>query len=181
MNLYKLIADSNTYQSVVFENEEDFDLLDAFNGHPTDENLHSAQLTMVEEDDFGKELIRGDYPSLVQSVPVFSDVAWNKIGQDLVDCCQAFPVEIEGLKFWVLNVYAIDVLDKEKSELELFKSTGRIFAINKFAFRTKQLPIMFKLVETAQKEVYVTEKFVDLVKEARLQGLEFEKLQISNQ
>jgi hypothetical protein len=75
---------------------------------------------------------------------------------------------------WVLNTQTIDALDEENSSIVRFKSSGAIMTIDKLALIESRIGDcdIFKIPMRAS-ATYVSERFVQRVKDAALIGLEF--------
>lgn len=170
MKIYKYIADSDIYDSLLFE-EKDWDKADYFASGdrlPPELKYFSLQDHIV-----GK---KGDFPSLNPHIPVFTPKAWKQLNHLL---SQIETLSLNQGEYMALNVLNIvDALDKTQSELTQNRVTGRVSSIQKYVFMEEKLhnKHLFKIPETLGLEVYVSDTFKKVVEDNGLEGLSFEKL-----
>ncbi len=95
------------------------------------------------------------------------------------------PLPYENEVFTVLNVTeCINCLDREKTEWEYAKGSGKKLWIKKYAFHHDRFSsTIFKIPETCMSEILIVEglrgpedEFKQTVEAAGLQGLIFEKI-----
>lgn len=89
---------------------------------------------------------------------------------------EILTMNVEGLKMSILNVInVIDCLDKNKSEIYYFESSGRIKSIKKYVFEISKIKdyCLFKIPQMARTEVFATDNFRNKVLKYELTGLEF--------
>jgi hypothetical protein len=176
MNIYKLDADADNFESANVADESDYDRLSCFDGTRI-QAWNSLQLCSDEED-FGVKP-KGDCPSLISFVPIFSQFAVNALRHVLVVNGQLLPVTIDGEEYFAFNVTnMLDALDVERSEGARF-SSGRLFHITRHVFNIEHIPdetCIFKVRANPTIGVFVTDKFIDMVNAANLKGFKFEKV-----
>jgi hypothetical protein len=118
----------------------------------------------------------GDFPSLATHVPVFSEAALSVLGAELQRCGEVLPLDCPCGRYYAFNVTRIlDVLDTARSDIRIFKATGRVQRIARYAFRDEEIggEFIFKIPQVPLMDVFVTDRFVKLVKEAGLRGFLF--------
>ena len=123
----------------------------------------------------------GDVFSITVSSFCLNSRAYEILKSYLDKHCQIFEIQSQGEKMYVVNVTdIIDCLDCEKSEIEYFKSSGRIKRVLKYAFRQEKIQntMIFKLPGTGfvNSIPFVTEDFKNIVEENNIKGFKFEEL-----
>ena len=70
----------------------------------------------------------------------------------------------------------VDCIDRERSKLELYPSTGRVMSIEKYVFDASRLHghTLFKVPEQRTVAVFATDAFVKRYRSTGLEGLAFE-------
>ena len=84
----------------------------------------------------------------------------------------------DGVKLFVLNARVIDALDEARSTLVRFPDSDRIMWLKKPAFVESAIEgvDIFRIPNIRGSPTYVSERFVERVKAARLRGLDFNKV-----
>jgi hypothetical protein len=122
-----------------------------------------------------RQLPKGDFPSLIPGVPVFSQRAVEAFGDLLKGNGEIFPLKISGDQYFLFNVTkVIEALDEFNSIVSRFRD-GRVFYIDHYSFFVEKLLglIIFKIPHTITGDVYVTDAFVERVDATRLKGFWF--------
>ena len=126
----------------------------------------------ADEDDSSAEL--GDY-ALLGTVPVFSATAVDALLDLLEKNGELLPVRYSRKEYMAYNVTrVIDALDERQSTILRF-TTGRIMSITKYAFDPELLinaPI-FKIPQLPLAYVFVSDVFVNRVRDKGLTGFSF--------
>lgn len=170
MNVYKLIQDSDTYDSLLASREAR-QRLDEF-GKP---QAQSWEPLPVDVYSVGRS---GDFPSLRRDVPVFSEGAWQVLRPLIELSVEALPLIGTKDSYLAINVLDIaDCLDHSRAKISLLPSGG-VMSVDKYVFKDGCLNNrhIFKLPETAVQEVLVSEEFKQLVERSGLKGLMFRKV-----
>ncbi|WP_239616856.1 imm11 family protein [Cohnella mopanensis] len=125
-----------------------------------------------------------DFPGFRSGIPVFSGATFEKIGSYLQSQVEFLPLIHKEMDFIALNVInLVDCADKARSEAKRLISTGDFLGYKKVVFHAEKIPadtLIFKLPETSDSRVYVTDQFVELVKHHKLKGFQFKEVWDSN-
>lgn len=121
-----------------------------------------------------------DYPCVDLSIPAFSRRAVDVLREFLQPNGELLPLVSRVGDYFAYNVTTVaDILDRKKSKVKWYDDSEQIIAveISRYEFRPSRLRALtiFRLVEQPAL-TYVTQKFVDLVKDHDLQGFHFIKL-----
>lgn len=150
------------------------DSLDLFESTP---KLKEWTEITVEPDERGLAL--GDFPSLYNSTPVFSEKAWKTLMPHLGDSIEALPINHPGrIRLFAINVLmVVDCLDISKSRLARNPVTGRVNRIFEYQFHGNAFAdkLLFKLPETSGLEVIVSDRFKEIIETEGLTGLKFDR------
>jgi hypothetical protein len=99
---------------------------------------------------------------------------WTGLCQHLGDTVEVLPITLADRPWHVLNVLnVVEVLDRERSEIKYFKSSGRVMRVVRYAFRGEGLDdaILFKVPELARAPVFGTDRFRELLASLDITGL----------
>ena len=121
---------------------------------------------------------RGDFPSFLPHVPAFSRRALDVLQPLLGDAIEALPLDCGGLEFHAIHVLdVVDCLDEHLSILKRFPSGG-VMSIRKHVFDEKCLGerLMFRIRQAPLWGVYYTDRFNQLLEDAKLEGLKDRKV-----
>lgn len=176
MNVYILDADMNRYQILVPIQENAWDEFQQFDGTPIDKPWTPVEMEVFRDDNFNKNLPSSDFPALTKHIPVFSNRAVKALEDILNENGELLPLNCAEGEYAAFNVTCmLDALDIEHSDLEFFKSSGRIMHVLKYEFLKDRLAnySIFKLPQLPLMRVFVTDKFVERVQEANLTGFDF--------
>ena len=178
MNVYILKADPNGFQGLVADNKATWrKVLFSFDGRTMSGEWTPPKLRIY-PGDIADRKPAGDFPNLISFIPVFSERALNVLVDLLADSGEVLPLLCSEGSYYAFNVTRIiDALD-ESSSFERFESSGRVFGILHHQFITKRVEglVIFKMPYMHKSNVYVTDCFVDRVREQNLSGFLFKKV-----
>jgi hypothetical protein len=176
VKVYMLKPDPDRYQALALLREEEWDrLLDWFTGEPIGPSWLSPAVSVLREKPSDDRLLVGDFPSLGGVIPVFSGRAVEALGELLRASGEILPLSCAGGTYLAYNVTrVVNALDVERSEVKRF-AEGGIMRIIRHEFRPDRLAdeVVFKLPDVRKSAVYVTDEFVERVKNADLTGFQF--------
>jgi hypothetical protein len=173
MRILELKTDPNKYCDFALSKpREDGWINSAFDGRSLAGNWTPVQMEAADEDDITADL--GDY-ALLGTVPVFSATAVDALLDLLRPNGELLPVRYSRKEYMAYNVSrVIDALDESQSAITRF-TTGRIMSITKYVFDEDLLisaPI-FKIPQLPLAYVFVSEVFVNRVRDTGLTGFSF--------
>ena len=172
MKIYQLWTD-RTYRAFETKDKNGYKAF-MFSGQPI-ENWESVELYPSKHyTEIGKEI--GDVYSIEISSVVVNEKCFNVLSSYLQGNAQILPAQSASQRLYVLNVTTvIDCLDREKSKIKLFKSSGRIMRIEEYAFHRELLDnvFIFKIPEEVFTHPYVTEDFKELIEQNGIKGFKF--------
>ena|SRR5688572_5533045 len=169
MAIYVYTPDSDTYDSLSLPSGRAYDVVNQLLGTPTVETWRPIRVQVHK----GEK--RGDFPSLIGHLPVFSERALSAL-RPLIEN----EVEVLSLKGSTTPLYAIhildlvDCLDEAKSGVKRFPGGG-IMHVDRPVFRDGCVDgkHIFKIRDAPLKDVYVSEEFKRRAEEAGLEGVVF--------
>jgi hypothetical protein len=167
MKVYELGADSDHFESLLMTAGDLFEFANRFNGKPM-----KRPWTDVTIGKDPRRLPKGDFPSLIPGVTVFSQKAVTALRDLLEKNGQILPVSIAGEGYFLYNVTRIvDALDETDSSMDRFDD-GRVFYIDDHSFFPHKLAglSIFKIPQMPDGSVFVTDVFVERVQSAGLKG-----------
>jgi len=176
MNVYILNADMNRYQILVAVQEDAWDEFEQFDGTPLDKPWTPVEMEVFRDYNFNQNRPSSDFPALASHIPIFSNRAVKALEDILNENGELLPLNCAEGDYSAFNVTCmIDALDIEHSDLEFFKSSGRIMNVIKYEFLNDRLAnsSIFKLPQLPLMRVFVTDKFVERVQETKLTGFNF--------
>jgi hypothetical protein len=171
MAVYVIKPDSDTFDSIMPVRSDDWDIFAEFDGRRLADSWKPVACRIYR---VGRS---GDFPSLLNHVPVFSERAWQALEPLLRGYVEALPLETEEGRFLAINVLELlDCLDETRSEVERLPD-GHIIFIDRYVFREDCLgdTPMFKLPQLSLTQVLVSERFKSAVEEHGLEGLIFQR------
>lgn len=174
--MYILNADANKYQNLVLADEDDWEVIYRFNGKPLRSFWMPLSVKVLYDDDQNKNLPASDFPLLFSTLPVFSERAVKLLEPLLKGDGELLPLSCNEGNYVAFNVTrVVDALNAEQSDLVRF-SDGKIMDIRRYVFDRDKLTNgdLFKIPQTPQGKVFVTDKFKEAVQEAGLTGYVFE-------
>jgi len=179
MSIWLWRANSNRFRAMDLCDERDQAMIDRFSGQPFGRSWQPIRVRLLTDEEQGpKGMPTGDCPYLESQVPVLSQRAVDALGALLTDNGEVLPLRYDEGSYYAYNVTrVVDALDKERSEIDYFDD-GRVLDIDHHVFDLTRLRgvTIFKVPETAHRDVFVTTAFVRAVQEARLTGFKFVKL-----
>lgn len=172
MKLYQLWSD-HTYRAFETKEKNGYKAF-CFKGEPLSNWTEVELYPSSHQTEKGKSI--GDvYPVEVSAV-VVNERCFNIIKPYIQGAVQVLNAKRETQQLFALNVTEIrDCLDREKSKLKLFSSSGRIMRIEKYAFRREMLrnAFIFKIPEEVHTHPYVTDDFKNLIEQNGIKGFKF--------
>ena len=179
--VYRLRADANRYQGLVLE-EGDWDFLwDKFDGNAIADTWRPL-MVRVFRDDGRSGGAPSDFPSLAAAIPVFSPRAIESLGDMLAGSGEILALHCPEGTYVAFNVTrVVDALDEMRSELKRFDD-GRIMRIVRHEFHQDSVADVdiFKLPQMPKSAVYVSDRFVERIREAHLVGFKPELVWIGH-
>ena len=172
MKLYQLWAD-HTYRAFETKEKDEYKFF-SFRGAPISEWTDVILYPSMHRTEIGKEV--GDVLPVEVSAVVVNERCFNIIKLYIQGAVQVLNAKRETQQIFALNVTEIrDCLDREKSKLKLFSSSGRIMRIEKYAFRREMLSnaFIFKIPEEVHTHPYVTDDFKNLIEQNGIKGFKF--------
>jgi hypothetical protein len=164
------------YEDVSPVNEDDLDLFDEFDGTPRAENWTPVEMEIITVDsETGATLQRADVPWFMGNL-VLRDKAIEAASPILAPLGELLPLECATAKLVCFNAtQVLDALDEDRSEIVRFPSSGRIMAIERYAFRADAIPerAAFRIPQQQTGDVYFTEPVVEDLRSLGLTGLDF--------
>ena len=121
-----------------------------------------------------------DFPYFCPIFPIFSERAVDALHDLIAPYVEFLPVEVTNSekKFVGVNVWTIyDMLDLPRCEYRDRSLIGIVNPIN-YAFKDDVLPDapIFRVKETRNIKIFVSQEFRDIVESKRLTGLQFDRL-----
>jgi hypothetical protein len=175
MKIYRYQPNGDQFESFLHEPNIQIILEQFTSGASLYEDWKPISLTTSSSDVREK----GYFPALCDWVPVFSELACAILKPYLKESVEFLPCATEqNERHFLVNILSIvNCLDKEKSDIIYNPVTNRVSSIRSYCFNEACIDTMiFKIPETLGLEVYVTDKFKNLVENNNLSGLLFEEL-----
>lgn len=177
MRVFELIGDSDSFDSVVLRHDDDWDLIERFDGRPVTRFWDEVQADVVVP--AGEKRIgisETDFPVLAYHAPVFSSRAVSCL-RDLLDPNgELFKLSCEQNELYIFNVTnVVSALDGNNSEISFYERDRMIMSIDRYEFIPEELEglSIFKIPQNASQSVFVTDVFVERVRECQLNGFVF--------
>jgi uncharacterized protein YwqG len=126
-----------------------------------------------------RSLRPSDFPYLTSHIPLLSGRAREALEPLMVGAAEFRPVVCDGeIYFAVLDVVRVDCLDVGASEITWLEEGVRAMEVRRYVFRADRLEghHVFGLPQFYRPSMLVDEAFVGRVKEAGLEGLDFDLL-----
>ena len=172
MRVYYLRGVPDIYRGVLVTRGKHTDFVKRFSGNPI---VHPLPDVTIEWDPTALRFPKGDYPALDANTPIFTRRAVTALADLLERNGELIPISVSGEEHYLFNVTrVIDALDESRSSAVRFDD-GRIIYVKVhylFADRIRDAPI-FKIPQTVDSDVFVTDEFVTRVESARLKGFLF--------
>ena len=183
MNIYALESDCDPYWNLRFVNDElDWQQIYRFDGTPLADRWRPLAVKADEQEI--RDLPASDFPHLFGAVPVFRKSAATALQPLLEGSGELLPLTCQEGEYFIFNVLQIvDALDEPTSRIIRLPNSEKILEIEHFVF--EPTPVIgvdiFKLKQQPLGRVFVSDRFVERVKDARLTGFRFEWLWASDQ
>lgn len=175
MNVYEL-DQFPEYQALRESTVADVEVFWGFNGTPKAAAWIPAEVTLFRESDFFEGTKPSDFPYLTPGVPVFTPRSLTAVKDLLEPHGEILPLRSEDGVFFAYNITRIvDCLDVANSQVSFFRDGVRIMDVKRYAFfpeRIAGIPI-FKIPQFPRSEVFVTDEFVQRVRDHGLTGFRF--------
>ncbi len=171
MKVYLLRADSDSYESLLITKGSLFEFAGRFNGQPMDRPWTDVT---IEADP--KPVPKGDFPSLIPGVPVFSPRALHALEDLLLPNGEVLPAICAGEAHYLYNVTrVVDALDESRSDVVRLPGKSEALYISDHVFVADRVRGMavFKIPQETSGDVFVTDLFVDRVETTGLTGFWF--------
>ena len=179
MKMFQMRADGNRYENLTYANPDDSKrTLDWCDGTSMAGRWFPMPLEILKEPEGYEKLPRGDFPCFISGAAVFTQKAVTALADLLEGQVELLPIICEAGDYQLANVIrVVDALDEANSDVQRFED-GRVMDVERYAFHPEKLKglTIFKLPQFRRGRVYVTERFVDRVREAGLKGFRFELL-----
>jgi hypothetical protein len=175
MKVYILDADSDRYKSLVMITGDLFEFAGRFDGKPMKRPWTDVKIGLAPD---ANSFPKGDFPSLIPSVPMFSRRAITALGDLLEGNGEALPITCDSEEYFLFNVTrVVDSLDEPNSEIVRFEGSSRVLNIHNYAFFREKL-FGFSIFKIPQllRNIFVTDIFVKRVKSAGLKGFWFPRV-----
>ena len=166
MKVYKMYNEVNGYASIDFS---DVNMSDIVKGTVSVRAISDKNLVWDPSDN---ESIKGDCPFYIGAFPVFEA---TKIKDFDFENAETASFKVEGKEFIAVAAPILpgQLIDKEKSDLRLFKS-GKIMNVRRFALKSGcSYPPIFRLEEYPL-YTFVCEEMMKSLQELGLTQLKFE-------
>lgn len=113
---------------------------------------------------------------------------WSQRAKDLLwpftnGCLRCFRTSLNGAPYYILRVdseLATDCLDRERSDIQYFESSGRVMQVKKFVFHEGRIsdPLIFHVPEI--RDILCTRSVKSIVEDAGLKGFFFQDVEHLN-
>jgi hypothetical protein len=157
-------------------NDSDYDVFLSLDGKPRSDTWVPIKVRRVRADKrHGKK--PSDFPWLGGPL-IMRQKAVDALGDMLKAHGEILPLEdYDGAELFVFNAHVIDALDEAKSKLTWFPGKNKIMSIEAEAFLPEPIQDVdvFRL-PLRSSATYLSERFVNRIKEAGLVGLDFNEV-----
>lgn len=173
MRVFEIRADVTHYQVVQLVYDNDIELIKQAKKGPT-----TAIWRPVPVEISSVDKLPGDCPYLTAGIPVFSKRALHALLPLIKDEIEVLPLDCPSGEYFIASVLNIlDCLDISRSEIERFEATGNIKRIINHVFDPKCIGEhhIFRIPERRLSQVFVTDRFKEVVEEHQLSGMRFEE------
>ena len=175
MKVYEPLI-TNGYEWVNCCDDADYEVFLAWDGSQQGQRWNAVKVRRVRADE-RQEFKPSDFPWLGSHALVMRRRAVDALRNILVAHGEVLPLATEDVELYVFNARAIDALDEERSTIIRFPETNRIMRLKKVTFVEAAISDaeIFRLPHRAS-PTYVSQRFVDRVKDAGLVGLQFKNV-----
>lgn len=176
MNIYEPLGKEG-YEIINAHDNSDYESFLSLNGTPCASTWHPIKVHRVRADN--KQACRpSDFPWLGADTLVMRKKAVDALCNILKENGEILPLETDDeVDLSVLNAQVVDALDEINSDIIRFPSSNRIMLVKKPAFIKEKIEgiDIFRLPHRAS-STYVSDVFVNRVKDAGLEGITFKKV-----
>lgn len=172
MKIWELGSDDNS-RELTFDNQNPMP-----DEHPIYSRIDGSLLADKWDPCYVMDYRKGkytDFPYFCSGLLVFSKPTYDKIGSYIQDQVEYLPLIHAEMEFIAVNVTnLIDCVDKERSVAKRL-SSGGLLGYKKVVFIAEKIPadtMIFRLPESVLR-IFVTDRFIELVKKHRLKGFQF--------
>lgn len=168
--IYRLAPDVEKYDAVVLINERDVRAYNQFDGRPLADAWRSPAVAL---DPGGNP---ADFMSFLPGSFVVSDKARVALRSILGRAAELLPLDCAEGPFFAVNVLeTADCLDRSRSIIDWLPS-GAVAGVESYEFKQDCIGdrTIFRLPETRQAEILLSDKFKSAVIDSGLTGLLFE-------
>lgn len=172
MIVYRLEPEDDRFHNFALVEESAGTIFHLFDGTPRGSEWQPLEIMAVDTDDELASL--GDH-ALLGTIPVFSERAVAALKDVLETHGELLPLIYSRQPYFAFNVTRIvDGLDEERSRVKRF-SSGRIMSVDEFVFTAEHLGghQIFRIPQLLRAFVFVTDAFVERVRNSNLQGFHF--------
>lgn len=176
MNIFEPLVEEG-YEWINCVDDTDYEVLATLNGSPRGMDWKPIAVNRVRADKH-QDFKASDFPWLGSHALVMRQSAVDALRNILEANGEVLPLSTtDCVDLYILNANVIDALDEANSSLMMFPGTNRIMHIKKIAFVPSAIKgnDLFRLPHRAS-PTYVSERFVERVKETNLRGLTFNKV-----
>jgi hypothetical protein len=170
---YRLVEDSDTYNSVMPGGDIDLQL---FDGQRLASSWEPLEVQVFSQ---------GNEPDFLRFLPgafAMPESSWSKVSHILRDDAEALPLKTvpsRTNKLVAVNpIRVIDCFDHQRGRLSRLPSGAVEFPLESYAFLADKAAgaTIFRLPETKCSEIIATEYFCQLIVSMKLKGLTFKSL-----
>jgi hypothetical protein len=179
MSVYILESDDKCRDLSVVD-DQDLEVINRLDGTPKGASWEPLKVEV--DSDENLELDEGDFVQLAGLVPIFSSRAAMSLKEILKASGEFLALACNEKDYVAFNVTkVIDALNVSHSEIVYF-SSGRVLDIKRFVLNSEPVSksVMFKIPQMLLSRVFVTDRFVDSVRDAKLQGFLFKPVEVIN-
>src|SRR5262245_60868431 len=178
MSVYILESDDK-FQDLSVVDDQDWEIVYRLDGTPQRESWNPLKVE-VYSDDGNLELDEGDFVQLAGLVPIFSGRAAKRLREILKASGEFLALASNAKDYVAFNVTnIIDALNVNHSEIVYFPN-GKVLDIKRFVLNSEPLyqSVMFKIPQMPLSRVFVTDHFVDSVRDSKLKGFVFKPVEV---
>lgn len=157
-------------------NVGDNDVLATFDGRGRALGWRPLAFRLLTRDEQGRAQKYSDFPWYGEHAPVLRARAADALRPLLSSYGELLPLACDDAELEVLNVTrVVSALDLERSEVVRFQSSGRVMAIESYAFHPEAVQgvQVFKIPDLRSSPVFFAEDVVDYIRAAGLEGVGF--------
>lgn len=165
------------YEWINAYHDQDYEVFRTFNGQPRASTWEPIKVRRVRADK-NHDFKPSDFPWLSAYALIMRRRAVEALRDILEANGEILPLATDdGVELFVFNARVVDALNEKQSSIEYLPGTNEIVWFNKISFSTSKIQglDLFRLPLRAG-STYVSERFVNRVKEAGLEGLVFDQV-----